>query len=68
MASAKGIARSKNFSSDKPFFGISSESVLPCTSCMVMKCRPFGPIVNVAGVGDISGIPNADHPKANFSY
>lgn len=28
----------------------------------------YGPIVNVAGVGDISTVPNANHPWANFSY
>ncbi len=28
----------------------------------------FGPIVNVAGVGDISAIANADHPWANFAH
>ncbi len=27
-----------------------------------------GPIVNVAGVGDISAVPNANHPWANFIY
>ena len=27
-----------------------------------------GPIVNVAGVGDISGTTGADHPWANFEY
>jgi len=27
-----------------------------------------GPIVNVAGVGDISSVPNANHPWANFVY
>ncbi len=27
-----------------------------------------GPIVNVAGVGDISSVPNASHPWANFIY
>ncbi|MCG3121871.1 MAG: hypothetical protein GIKADHBN_00243 [Phycisphaerales bacterium] len=27
-----------------------------------------GPIVNVAGVGDISAVPNANHPQANFVY
>jgi hypothetical protein len=27
-----------------------------------------GPIVNVAGVGDISAVPNANHPWANFVY
>jgi hypothetical protein len=30
--------------------------------------NPFGPIVNVAGVGDISATPNANHPQANFQY
>ncbi|MEM9888027.1 MAG: hypothetical protein AAF849_19180 [Bacteroidota bacterium] len=28
----------------------------------------FGPIVNVSGVGDISGTTNAKHPFANFGY
>ncbi|MEM9850301.1 MAG: right-handed parallel beta-helix repeat-containing protein, partial [Bacteroidota bacterium] len=28
----------------------------------------FGPIVNVSGVGDISGTTNAKHPFANFEY
>jgi len=27
-----------------------------------------GPIVNVAGVGDITSVPNANHPWANFIY
>lgn len=27
-----------------------------------------GPIVNVAGLGDISSVPNANHPWANFIY
>ena len=27
-----------------------------------------GPIVDVSSGGDISGIPNADHPWANFVY
>ena len=27
-----------------------------------------GPIVNVAGVGDITAVPGADHPWANFIY
>ncbi|MBL8885542.1 MAG: right-handed parallel beta-helix repeat-containing protein [Phycisphaerales bacterium] len=28
----------------------------------------YGPIVNVAGVGDIGGVTNANHPWANFIY
>ena len=28
----------------------------------------FGPIINVAGMGDISTISGADHPKANFIF
>lgn len=28
----------------------------------------YGPIVNVAGVGDISATTGANHPSANFSY
>ncbi|MBI3852776.1 MAG: right-handed parallel beta-helix repeat-containing protein [Verrucomicrobia bacterium] len=28
----------------------------------------FGPIINVAGTNDISGVTNANHPWANFSY
>ena len=28
----------------------------------------YGPIVNVAGVGDITGTANADHPWANFEF
>jgi hypothetical protein len=28
----------------------------------------FGPIVNVAGVGDISGTANANHPMANYTH
>jgi hypothetical protein len=28
----------------------------------------FGPIINVAGAGDISGTTGANHPWANFSY
>jgi hypothetical protein len=28
----------------------------------------FGPIVNVAGVGNIAGVANANHPWANFIY
>ena len=28
----------------------------------------FGPIVDVTNVGDISSVPNADHPWANFEY
>ena len=27
----------------------------------------YGPIVNVGGIGDITVVPNADHPWANFS-
>jgi parallel beta-helix repeat protein len=28
----------------------------------------FGPVVIVAGVGDIAGVANANHPGANYSY
>lgn len=28
----------------------------------------WGPLVNVSGVGDISGTANANHPQANFSH
>jgi parallel beta-helix repeat protein len=28
----------------------------------------YGPIVNIAGAGDISSDPNAAHPWANFEY
>jgi len=28
----------------------------------------YGPVVNVASVGDISGTTNADHPWANFAF
>jgi len=28
----------------------------------------YGPIVDVASVGDISGTTNADHPWANFEF
>jgi len=28
----------------------------------------YGPLVNVAGVGDMSGIPGAGNPWANFAY
>ncbi len=38
------------------------------TNYVINPGNSFGPIINVAGVGDISGVPNADHSKANFSY
>ncbi len=34
----------------------------------IIAGNSVGPIVNVAGVGDISATPNANHPWANFSY
>jgi hypothetical protein len=34
----------------------------------IVADNAYGPIVNVAGVGDISGTTNANHPWANFEY
>jgi len=34
----------------------------------IAASNAFGPLVVIAGVGDISGTPNANHPWANFSY
>ncbi len=34
----------------------------------IVAGNSYGPIVSVAGVGDISGTANANHPQANFSY
>jgi parallel beta-helix repeat protein len=34
----------------------------------IVAGNSYGPIVNVAGVGDISGTLNANHPWANFQY
>ncbi len=34
----------------------------------IINTSSYGPIVNVTGVGDISSVPNADHPFANFEY
>jgi parallel beta-helix repeat protein len=34
----------------------------------IVPGNSYGPIVNVAGVDDISGTPNADHPWANFEF
>jgi parallel beta-helix repeat protein len=38
------------------------------TNYNIVAGNAFGPIVNVAAVGDISGTVNANHPAANFSY
>ena len=38
------------------------------TNYDIVAGNSFGPIVNVGGVGDISGTANADHPQANFEY
>ena len=38
------------------------------TNYNIVAGNSFGPIVNVAAVGDISGTANANHPAANFSY
>lgn len=38
------------------------------TAYAIAAGNSFGPIVNVAGVGDITSVPNANHPWANFSY
>ena len=34
----------------------------------IAASNAVGPLVTVAGVGDISGTPNANHPWANFGY
>ncbi|UCC30818.1 MAG: right-handed parallel beta-helix repeat-containing protein [Phycisphaerales bacterium] len=36
------------------------------TNYDIAAINAFGPIVNIGGVGDISGTANADHPWANF--
>jgi parallel beta-helix repeat protein len=38
------------------------------TSYDIVGSNSYGPIVNVAGVGDISSDPNAAHPWANFEF
>jgi parallel beta-helix repeat protein len=38
------------------------------TPYQIAAGNAFGPIVNVGGVGDISGTTGADHPWANFEY
>lgn len=38
------------------------------TNYLMGTGNSFGPVVNVNGVGDISAVPNANHPWANFSY
>ncbi|MEY2526911.1 MAG: hypothetical protein QOE73_1682, partial [Verrucomicrobiota bacterium] len=38
------------------------------TNYDIVAGNAFGPIVNVAGAGDISGIAAASHPWANFAY
>ncbi len=38
------------------------------TQYSIAAGNSFGPIVNVTGVGDISGTPKANHPWANFQY
>jgi len=38
------------------------------TPYQISPGNSHGPIVNVAGVGDISSVPNANHPWANFVY
>lgn len=30
--------------------------------------NPFGPIIDARGLGDLSGVPGADHPWANFLF
>jgi parallel beta-helix repeat protein len=40
----------------------------PAPHYVIAGGNSFGPVVNVAGVGDIVGTPNASHPWANFSY
>ena len=38
------------------------------TNYTLAGANSFGPIVNVAGVGDISGTVNANHPWVNFEH
>jgi hypothetical protein len=38
------------------------------TNYVIGAGNSYGPIVNVGGVGDISGTTGANHPSANFSY
>lgn len=38
------------------------------TNYDIAKGNSYGPIVNVAGIGDISSDPNAAHPWANFAF
>ncbi len=38
------------------------------TNYSVVPGNAYGPIVNVAGAGNISGTPSANHPAANFSH
>lgn len=38
------------------------------TNYSIAASNAFGPLVNVAGVGDITATANADHPWANFEY
>ncbi len=38
------------------------------TNVSMAAGNSHGPIVNVAGVGDITSVPGADHPWANFIY
>jgi hypothetical protein len=40
----------------------------PSANYDIAAGNSYGPIVNVAGVGDISGTTGADHPWANFEY
>ena len=34
----------------------------------IVPGNSYGPIINVAGVGDISAVPGAEHPWANFEH
>ena len=34
----------------------------------IINTSAFGPIIDVTNAGDISLIPNSDHPFANFVY
>ena len=47
---------------------IKNTSSANTTNYDILGGNSFGPIVNVAGVGDISGTANADHPWANFEH
>jgi len=38
------------------------------TNYSIVGGNTYGPIVNAAAVGDITGTANANHPKANFNY